>query len=61
MILYPVYVDIKIDVCYTNRTDYFFYFLTKHGADHGCPERTVHICIKFNFDTKVAFAKSMTE
>lgn len=39
----------------------FIYFLTKHGADHGCPERTVHICIKFNFDTKVAFAKSMTE
>ena len=39
----------------------FFYFLTKHGADHGCPERTVHICIKIKFDTKVAFAKSMTE
>lgn len=28
-----------------------------NGADHGYPERTVHVCIKFNFDTKVAFAK----
>ena len=23
-----------------------------NGADHGYPERTVHVCIKFNFDTK---------